>query len=89
MVDPVGSPPGTNGMPVGPARSSRIGAREQPAEREHAVEAVDVHDRDLLMLHLDKAAFVELRENPAYRFKREAKITPNLLARHAQQEIGP
>src|SRR4029077_12682965 len=54
---------------------------------EHALEAGDVEDAHVLLVHLDQRVLLELGEQPAHRFQLEAEIAADLLARHAQVEV--
>src|SRR5215216_3074783 len=55
--------------------------------REDALEAGDVEDAHVLLLHVDHAVGLELREEPAYGLELEAEVAADLLARHAQMEV--
>src|SRR6185503_2801225 len=56
--------------------------------RQHAPEGHEVDDADLLLSHFEHAALVESREQPAHGLDLEAKIAPDLVAGHAQDEVG-
>src|SRR5688572_24349065 len=56
--------------------------------REHALEAGDVEDAHVLLLHVDQALGLELREQAAHGLELEAEVAAELLARHAQVEVG-
>src|SRR6186713_2659203 len=56
--------------------------------REHALDAGDVEDADVLLLHVDQALGLELGEQAAHGFELQTEVAAELLARHAQVEVG-
>src|SRR6185295_8771751 len=56
--------------------------------REHALEAGDVEDAHVLLLHADQPGILELREQAADGLELQAEVAAELLARHAQVEVG-
>src|SRR5512134_1891595 len=64
------------------------GLRGSVLARQHALEAGDVEDAHVLLLHVDQAPGLELREQAAHGFQLQAEVAAELLARHAQVEVG-
>src|SRR6187402_778844 len=55
--------------------------------REHPLEALDVENAHVLLVHLDQAVLLELREQAAHGLELQAEVAADLLARHAQLEV--